>query len=799
MATSQPVGAGAFVPRNLVVLSDGTGNSSAKLFKTNVWRIYDALDLNCPDQVAFYDDGVGTASFQPLALLGGAFGFGLKRNVLDVYMFLCRNCRVDPEDPTRHDRIFAFGFSRGAFTARVVTALVAHEGLIQGADGVELKRLAAWAYRSYRADRYRNTWGVRVLRWMRNGLFRAADALRRRAPYQRSANQKVDIEFVGVWDTVAAYGLPIDELTRGWDQWIWPMLPRERRLSPRVKRACHALALDDERQTFFPLLWDESLEPQNARATHTSEERISQVWFAGVHSNVGGGYPDDGLALQPLCWLAGEAEQRGLRFLESLRPDGGRIPKTWIERATPCAPMHDSRRGMGSYYRYHPRPVARLCDDPDGLVRIVRPKIHESVFERIHDGRASYAPITLPPFYAVMTRAGRILAGDASATPPAPNPNPYEDSTQAASRVHEQQAAWNAVWWRRAAYFATVGVTTLVLVLPIWPIFDWVAPKIDAYPPLRGAVDHLSFFVPGFASGWLEHYRERPFQLVEGLLLIAALWWWSSKLKNAIVDRMSAVWRAHGSVAKPMVPVDEPRDVIYRLRTSGAYTRFFRFLSAHFWPTVFGITMLVILAVVVPVRIAFETVIRGSTFCPAPSGVSSTGPWELAFVPERICHATGIPIEEDATYQIQIALPESCPDSPNAGPRHTGEWRDDTVAVRSPKGLRASQGLVFSAALPLRRVINQDWFVPIATVGATFPERHALVRPSTTFVAGRDGSLTLFVNDAVFPCLGWDCLYRNNTGGPARVRVTKIADGQPPLQAADFAAYSCEEQRTNRR
>ena len=141
--------------RNLIVLSDGTGNSSAKLFRTNVWRVYDALDLTCQDQIALYDNGVGTAGFKPLAVLGGACGFGLKRNVLDLYKFLCRN--YEPGD-----RIFAFGFSRGAFTARVVVALVAHQGLIQGVkDDGDLKRLAAWAYRRYRADKYRDTLGVR--------------------------------------------------------------------------------------------------------------------------------------------------------------------------------------------------------------------------------------------------------------------------------------------------------------------------------------------------------------------------------------------------------------------------------------------------------------------------------------------------------------------------------------------------------------------------------------------------------------------------------------------------------------
>ena len=100
--------------KNIVLLSDGTGNSSSKLFTTNVWRLYQALDLTDPArQIAYYDDGVGTSSFKPLAILGGVFGFGLKRNVIDIYSFCCRNYR-------RGDKIYGFGFSRGAFTIRVV-------------------------------------------------------------------------------------------------------------------------------------------------------------------------------------------------------------------------------------------------------------------------------------------------------------------------------------------------------------------------------------------------------------------------------------------------------------------------------------------------------------------------------------------------------------------------------------------------------------------------------------------------------------------------------------------------------
>jgi uncharacterized protein (DUF2235 family) len=111
--------------KNIVLLSDGTGNSSSKLFKTNVWRLFQALDLTRPDrQVAYYDNGVGTSSFKLFAILGGVFGFGLARNVVDIYSFCCRNYNSG-------DKIYGFGFSRGAFTIRVVAGLIATVGLIK--------------------------------------------------------------------------------------------------------------------------------------------------------------------------------------------------------------------------------------------------------------------------------------------------------------------------------------------------------------------------------------------------------------------------------------------------------------------------------------------------------------------------------------------------------------------------------------------------------------------------------------------------------------------------------------------
>ena len=134
--------------KRIILLSDGTGNAASKVWRSNVWRVFESLDLTGSKQVAFYDDGVGTSSFKPFAILGGVFGYGLKRNVLDIYKFLCAN--YTSED----DEIYGFGFSRGAFTIRVVIGLVLDQGLVRGNTDAELYQNAKLAYRAYRANSF---------------------------------------------------------------------------------------------------------------------------------------------------------------------------------------------------------------------------------------------------------------------------------------------------------------------------------------------------------------------------------------------------------------------------------------------------------------------------------------------------------------------------------------------------------------------------------------------------------------------------------------------------------------------
>ena len=173
--------------RKIILLSDGTGNSSAKVWRTNVWRTFEALDLSGNDQIAFYDDGVGTSSFKPMAILGGAFGLGLRRNVIALYKFACRNyCshldylaleaaaakaenRAERYGPWQSDDIFGFGFSRGAFTMRVVNGLICQQGLVRYRTEEELSKKVAAAYRQHRAESFKSKFQVEwVFRQIRN-------------------------------------------------------------------------------------------------------------------------------------------------------------------------------------------------------------------------------------------------------------------------------------------------------------------------------------------------------------------------------------------------------------------------------------------------------------------------------------------------------------------------------------------------------------------------------------------------------------------------------------------------------
>lgn len=512
------------MPKNIVLLSDGTGNSAAKLSRTNVWRLYQSLDLrDAARQVAYYDDGVGTSSFKPLRWVGGAFGYGLKNNVLDLYRFACRHYQPG-------DQIYCFGFSRGAFTAGVLTALIVHEGLVpfdtgSGEAEERLHKLSKWAFREYRKKRYHAKFRTDKLgRWVRD-LFLWRDHQR----YQENAgkNRDVTVEFLGMWDTVAAYGMPIDEMSRALN-WVWPIQPRNNAPVPRVKRTRHAVGLDDERDTFHPRLFDEATLPENATSARIEDETVSQVWFSGVHSNVGGGYPDDSLSLIPFEWIVQDAEKHGLVLKADWMKDCGVNPGA-------TGRVYDSRRGLGGFYRYRPRRMQGLIHqtkwDGSKKVWIPRPKIHESVFERIK-ADAEYAPLVIPEDYAVVSRKGDITTLGSANMP--------ETADQAKQRVEGWETTWNLVWWKRGVYFASVASVARLGLAPVWPLdgHRW-DPKFQPVSDLVGLIGNV---LPGFVSGWLIEWQATPFYFSVFLGLYCLFLWGGHRLQKWVQDEARASW-----------------------------------------------------------------------------------------------------------------------------------------------------------------------------------------------------------------------------------------------------------------
>ncbi len=373
------------MPKNIVICSDGTGNTAIKGRGTNVFKLYEAVDTeghktdpSAVPQIAFYDDGVGTERLKPLALLGGAFGAGLSRNVKQLYANLARV--YEP-----NDRIFLFGFSRGAFTVRTLAGLVAACGIVNRHPPVcrsddELWEHVEAAYAAYR-DRYRTQAMTRMRGRAPDAPASALDVRQRLAvrhdPLLAPAVEawQVPIEFIGVWDTVDAVGFPDPHIADAWNALVYPFKFPDHRLGPMVKRARHALAIDDERHTFHPLLWDEQGDTTG---------RIVQVWFSGAHSNVGGGYPKQGMSLVPLTWMMDEAAAAGLRFTDLDRA-------LYRERQNVDDKLYDSRAGLAFYYRYRPRDIDTMCRE-NGIT----PTVHASVLERIVDGPDGYAPGNIP-------------------------------------------------------------------------------------------------------------------------------------------------------------------------------------------------------------------------------------------------------------------------------------------------------------------------------------------------------------------------------------------------------------------
>jgi uncharacterized protein (DUF2235 family) len=789
----------------IVLFSDGTGNSSAALFKTNVWRMYEAVDLGPAagdkrPQIAYYDDGVGTSSFRPLAVLGGAFGWGLKRNVLDIYRYACRNFKPG-------DDIYVFGFSRGAFTARLVAALIAAEGLVTSTSEAELRHKTLQAYRHFREPFLprRLQWPTKVVRRIREGLTAAMDRVLGRRAYVPSENVTTPIRFVGVWDTVGAYGGPIVEITRAIDNWFFRLSMPDYKLDERVQCARHALAIDDERDAFHPLLWNEVHEEALVAAGKVSGHRLRQVWFSGMHSDVGGGYPDESLSYISLLWMMDEAEGADLRTLDTIKE---RI----LALASSYGPIHDSRAGLGAYYRYQPRKIAAWLHPPDermlsvqdpaiaeggrphGLLRTVH--VHESVINRIATGTDRYAPITLPDTFEVeppeeIGETSPQPTSDSDAVRPAGHTRPLisrelrarlQDPSLAPRRRAAFEKVWDFVWWRRMVYFATLAATLALVTMPLFiGPDDPSALRSDGRNVLGGLIRLLAVPLPSFASTWVDVYANHPYRFLAAVALIVLLLRLGTWLEHTLRDRARAIWRDELTGGSAEVAPSW----LQHFRNNPAYQRSVQFIKWRVLPDAVITPLLALLVVYLLLgaytRAWLSFAESGNRFCAAPANEPPLIVEESqTILTKDLCSASFGAVRKEHRYVVTFDLTGHDP------------WFDADLPA-SPLGLRASTlpwGLGYFA-LPLRRALKAHYLQPVAAIRErkddvtdrgdveiyALPMRQvdgSPMRYQAEFTAPKDGFLYVFVNDAVLPLFNrvggvdYTYFYRHSGGGSRR-------------------------------
>lgn len=851
------------MPKNIVLLSDGTANSSASLLKTNVWRLYQALDLTDPaKQIGFYDDGVGSSSNKYIAAVTGIFGFGLKRNVIDIYRFLCRN--YEPGDD-----IYGFGFSRGSFTMRVVAGLIAREGIIQAGTHTEaeLYGKAVRAYRRYRSHFHTASHVEKPFRWLR-------DLILGRGVPVTDERWKPDIHFLGLWDTVDAYGGPIDEIVRAIDYWIWPLSMPDHFMSRKIKRACHALSLEDERDAFKPVLWDERYvkdlagnlhpmipakreggrddgDPENKweppspphgkALADIDKERLSQVWFVGVHRDVGGGYPQDGLAYFTLDWMIERAKIYKLELLD--------VQATWLRSLiNPLDKLNDSRSGFSAYYRYKPRRLEDIyklppykpsvCQDWRNIKRLWRkqpdpedevrkylapdvpllprpaPKIHEGVFHRIDKGVDGYVPIVLPKDYRIVTKAGDI--GSSGLT-----------KDQADWRAWRQEEVWDLVWKRRIVYFLTMFS---LLFIAIMPLLQGCKPGYGTASPVEFLIPFINMLasrLPEFVSPWFDAFKAGPERLLAGLIAVVWFMTCGTTLQGRIRDTMRPIMRLRD------VPASPPRGGVYAVRTSGPYRAIFYWLTHELLPSLFAgaIVLLFIYALIVlGSRLLFPSAVILGQVCEPTVGITTAvtdaAPVtaQAPFLTKNVCQATGLTVEGGRRYSITLRVAKAEPwadhvrpsffrriverfgsfeivkSAASHGPARIARWlekRDLTRISTTPMGFGWHETVSpLTYRLPFRRYASVNWFQPIVRVGhrgfdekpLTFsratPEE-CVVQPESdcyvaTFEMPRSGEVFLYVNDVVSGYGGTASQYVDNAG-KAIVTLKTLPKPDPSL------------------
>jgi uncharacterized protein (DUF2235 family) len=401
------------MPKNIVICCDGTGNEIGNTL-SNVLKLYRIVQKN-EHQRVYYNPGVGTIGQQngwqrfkqnARAVFGLATGYGLDDDILTAYRFLC-------EIYEENDKVWLFGFSRGAYTVRILAAFIHVVGVLPP-DQLNLATYALTAYKKSSADSQRKD--PKKLNLAAEETVHSPE-LEAAWHFSRVAGgDTIRIEFIGVWDTVASVIVPRRDS-------FFPNLQTLRftRTNSSVKTFRQGIAIDERRRMFRLNRW---IEPQDYLAnpfvsSSAIAQDIRQVWFAGVHADVGGGYPEaqSGLSKFPLHWMIEEACAKGLLINRAMvnhlvlgkprmgsnhvyvAPDaaaelhvsmtGGWKILEWLPKRTRWREW--GKRGS-IFGWYLPRSEPRAI--PEGAL------IHRSVFTRI-EAVSTYHPVNLPKDYVV--------------------------------------------------------------------------------------------------------------------------------------------------------------------------------------------------------------------------------------------------------------------------------------------------------------------------------------------------------------------------------------------------------------
>lgn len=355
--------------RNILICLDGTKNEVKAKAITNVFKVAEIADLTDPErQVLYYGPGVGTmaapsawtAVAQRISLLGGMLlGHGMRQDVAEAYTYLMNTWRPG-------DKVFVFGFSRGAYTARALCGMLYRIGLLRpGSDN-----LVPYAVRVYARRPGKDSDLAKPEGWDRMDKFSEALSITRDGD-----RRSFPLEYLGIYDTVKA--------TKGIGRDIsWPYT-----LSlPNVRVIRHAVSIDEKRRPYPEYL-------VQTDGTSKDSEECAEVWFAGVHSDVGGGFVDNPeLGRVAMRWIIDGAIKRGLivRRQTYMNRFGG------LGEADACAPMHE----MGWYWRFAQAPWYWLFKPwrhrpiPEGAT------IHESVDIRRTKAVPDYQ-VRLPTGYRI--------------------------------------------------------------------------------------------------------------------------------------------------------------------------------------------------------------------------------------------------------------------------------------------------------------------------------------------------------------------------------------------------------------